>query len=101
MADPSLSTIPIFHTPYPGIARARAHNLAMRVIERQLQAQGLRVSHIPQADIMARARAYLADHPELLYQAAETVRNDPELRTLAERQERDNEAMSKLLMRGR
>lgn len=60
MADPSLPTIPIFHTPYPGIARARAHHLAMRVIERQLQAQGLRVSHIPQADIMARARAYLA-----------------------------------------
>jgi hypothetical protein len=101
MADPSLPTIPIFHTPYPGIARARAHHLAMRVIERQLQAQGLRVSHIPQADIMAWARAYLADHPKLLYQAAETVRNDPELRTLAERQERDNEAMSKLLMRGR
>jgi len=76
MADPSLPTIPIFHTFYPGIARARAHHLTMRVIERQLQAQGLRVSHIPH---MARARAYLADHPKLLYQAAETVRNDPEL----------------------
>jgi len=53
MADPSLPTISIFLTPYPGIARARAHHLTM-------QAQGLRVSHIPQADIMARARAYLA-----------------------------------------
>jgi hypothetical protein len=83
MADPSLPTIPIFHTPYPGVARARARHLARRVIERQLQAQGLRVSHIPQADIMARARAYLA-----------------ELRTLAERQERDNAKMRKQAVRG-
>jgi hypothetical protein len=96
-ADPSLS--PILIPPYPGIALA--HHLARRIIERKLQGQGLRVSHIPYAHISEQAREYLALHPELLDQAAETVRNDPKLRTLAAQQERDNAKMHMLLMRGR
>jgi hypothetical protein len=63
MADPSLPTIPIFHTP-PGVARARARHLAIKEVQRQLQAQGLRVSHIPYAAINAQAMEYLRDHPE-------------------------------------
>jgi hypothetical protein len=101
MANQSLPTIPIFHTPYPGIARARARHLAIKEVQRQLQAQGRRVSHIPYAAINAQAMEYLRDHPELLDQAAESVRNDSGYRTLAAQHERDNEKMHKLLMRGR
>jgi hypothetical protein len=72
MADPSLSPILVSPPPpYPGIARALALHLARRAVERQLRAKGLRVSHIPYAQISEQARAYLADHPELLAQAVE------------------------------
>jgi hypothetical protein len=97
MAEASLSLSPN-HSPilpprYPGVARALAHHLARRAVERRLRAQGLRVSHIPYADISAQARDYLAAHPELVDQAAETVRNNPKLRTLAEREERERARM--------
>ena|SRR5215471_9744441 len=78
MADPSLSPILVSPPPpYPGIARALALHLARRAVERQLRVKGLRMSYIPFAQISEQARAYLADHPELLAQAVETVRKIP------------------------
>jgi hypothetical protein len=59
------------------------------------------VSHIPYAQIMAQAMEYLRNHLELLDQAAETIRNDPKLRTLAEREERERARAQRRIMRGR
>ena len=104
MADQSLSpnlNAPPLPPRYPGVARALAHLAARRAIQEQLRAKGVRVSHVRYADINAQTRDYLTAHPELLDRAAETVRNDPELRTLAERQERDNGRMRQRMMRGR
>ena len=50
---------------------------------------------------MAQAMEYLRNHLELLDQAAETIRNDPKLRTLAEREERERARAQRRIMRGR
>jgi hypothetical protein len=48
------------------------------------------LAHVPDVQIMAQAREYYAAHEEqLIAQAIETVRNDPQLRTLAEREARE------------
>jgi hypothetical protein len=44
------------------------------------------------SDLVKAAKNYLSEHPDLIEQAAETVRNDPRLRTLAERQARERKA---------
>ena len=41
------------------------------------------------SDISMLGKAWLDAHPKLIDKAAETVRNDPKLRTLAERYERE------------
>jgi hypothetical protein len=65
-----------------------AHWLAKREVKRLWHSQGLRWQYIEASDLARAAQSYLSEHPELIEQAAETVRNDPRLRTLAERQER-------------
>jgi hypothetical protein len=49
------------------LARLAARN----VVKAQLQGQGVRVSHVPQAVIIAQANDYLDVHPELYQQALE------------------------------
>ena len=61
---------------------------AIKAIKRDIQARGEKLAHIEQKIIVAAANIYLRDHPELIEQAAETVRKVPQLRTLAERHER-------------
>jgi len=61
---------------------------ARNIVKQDLQARGIKLSHVEPREVREAAHRYLAAHPELLAQAAETVRNDPRLRTLAERQER-------------
>jgi hypothetical protein len=61
---------------------------AVKIVTRQMQAQGLKVQYIERRVIVSAADSYLSEHPELIEQAAETVRNVPQLRTLAERYER-------------
>jgi hypothetical protein len=47
------------------LARLAARN----EVKRQLQGQGVRVSHVRHAEILARASEYLEQHPELWAQA--------------------------------
>jgi hypothetical protein len=61
---------------------------AIKVVKRGMQARGLKVAHIERSLIVSAANGYLRDHPELIEEAAETVRKVPQLRTLAEREER-------------
>jgi hypothetical protein len=64
---------------------------AVKVVTRQMQAQGLKVQYIERRIIVSAANSYLSEHPELIEQAAETVRNVPQLRTIAEREQRRRE----------
>jgi hypothetical protein len=54
-----------------------------------MRAQGLRITRY--ADVIEQARAYLAEHPELLDRATERVEACPGLRVFAEREERERE----------
>jgi hypothetical protein len=65
-----------------------ARRSAIKAVERDIRAQGLRVMSVERRVILAAADAYLREHPELIEEAAETVRKVPQLRTLAEREER-------------
>jgi len=71
-----------------GSTMTLASLLARKAVRAQWWAEGRRVYHVPLAELHGEARAYLASHPELLAEAAEIVRNNPQLRTLAEREER-------------
>jgi hypothetical protein len=61
---------------------------AIKAVKRDVQARGPRPVHVERQVIVSAATIYLREHPELLEQAAETVRLHPELRTLYEREER-------------
>ena len=74
---------------YPGIATPVANHLARREIERQIRAKGLRIGRY--ADVIERARVYLAEHPELFDQAMERVRASRWHSMMAEREERERE----------
>jgi hypothetical protein len=65
-----------------------ARQLAKREVKRHWHRQGIRWRDFEASELAEAAKSYLNKHPELIEQAAETVRNDPQLRTLAERQER-------------
>jgi hypothetical protein len=94
-------TSPTLPPRYSGVAYALARYRAKRIVQNELRSQGRRVSLILPRDIIAQAMEYLRNHPELLDQCAETVRNDPKLRTLAEQQERERWRKYKRAMRGR
>ena len=51
-----------------------AQQAAIKAVKREFQAQGLKPTHIEHKTIVAAANDYLRDHPELIEQAAETVR---------------------------
>jgi hypothetical protein len=65
------------------VAKVLARSAARNAVKQQLQAQGVRVSHVPHAEIVARASAYLSDHPELYAEALERAQRlgmiEPEL----------------------
>jgi len=46
------------------------------------------VQYVPIRGIREQAQAYLEQHPELLDECAECVRNDPKLRKMAEIEQR-------------
>jgi hypothetical protein len=65
-----------------------ANLTAINAVRRDMQGRGLKLAHIERQIIVSAAHNYLRDHPELIEEAAETVRKVPQLRTLAEREER-------------
>ena len=85
-----MAQLPIF-LRYTSVVRTVAHRLARRVIERQLQAEGVRVTYFPYAQLRVLTREYLAAHPELLDQAAAVVQSSPTLRKMAEIEQREQE----------
>ena len=83
----------------PSVARAVAARLARREVERELKAQGLRVTLVLPAKIVELTRAYLAAHPELLTQAIKIVLTHPGYRRFVEQEERERERQRRKLAR--
>jgi hypothetical protein len=83
----SIHDAPLFN--YPALISVLARSSARRAVEERLRNEGVRVSLTPIRILIQEADAYLRDHPELVQRAIETVRNVPQLRTLAEREARD------------
>jgi hypothetical protein len=81
---------PIFQR-YSKVARGIARRLARRIVERQLQAEGALIPHVPYAKVRELAQAYLEAHQELLDRATEIVRTHPKLSKMAEVVERNRE----------
>ena len=65
-----------------------ARHIAKREVKEGWKRQKIKCSHFEAWELTRAADAYFEAHPELLEKAAEIVRNDPQLRTLAERYER-------------
>ena len=87
--------VPTLPPRYPGIAKAVANHLARRAVERQLQAQGIRLTTFPYAKVVAQARVYLAEHRELFDQAMERVRASTWHSMMAEREERERQRVER------
>src|SRR5262249_49100762 len=100
MAQAIVSLSPIPPPKYPGIARALANLAARRAVKEQLRAQGVRLTTYPYAQIVQQAREYLEKHPELLDQAADAVQMRPELRAMAEQEERQRQRQWRKAQRG-
>jgi hypothetical protein len=64
---------------------------AIEAVKREMQAQGQKPARIKQGVITKAANVYLTQHPELIKEAAETVRKVPQLRTLYEREMRQRQ----------
>jgi hypothetical protein len=65
-----------------------AHMAARRAVKEKLRGLGVRLTTYPYAQIAQQALKYFDEHPELLDQAAELVRTRPQLRVMAEQEER-------------
>jgi hypothetical protein len=65
-----------------------ARHIAKREVKKEWKRQRIKCSHFEAWELTRAADAYFEAHPELLEHAAEIVRNDPRLRTLAAQDER-------------
>jgi hypothetical protein len=69
----------------PATTMCHARHLARKVVKAQMQAAGLKLSHVDARIITAQANAYLDQHRDnLLAEAAMTIDRVPGLRELAE-----------------
>jgi len=59
--------------PYTAAVITTARYAAFRSVKQEFRAQGIKISHMAQREIIAAANDYLHDHPELLDQAEETI----------------------------
>lgn len=60
----------------------------IKAVKRHMQAQEIKTAHVERRVNVAAADVYLTRHPELIGEAAETVRKVPQFRTLYEREMR-------------
>jgi hypothetical protein len=72
----------------PRTIMTEARYAAINAVKQSIRDQGGKLSHFEHRVIVSAANDYLLGHPELIEEAAETVRKVPRLRTLAEGEER-------------
>ena len=87
-ATPSLP-LPITLATCPFTLITQARHTAFNIVKLKLIAEGVKPASMPRSTITAAANDYLRQHPELIEEAAESVRNYSGLRTLAEREARE------------
>jgi hypothetical protein len=97
--EPSIHDAPLFN--YPHLISVLARSSAHKAVEQRMRDEGVRVSLTPLRIIMQEADVYLRDHPELVQEAIERVRNVAGFRTLAEREARDRARKRKQEMKRR
>jgi hypothetical protein len=88
--------LPIFQR-YSKVARGIARRLARRIVERQLQAEGALIPHVPYTTVRELASEYLSAHPELLDQATKIVGTHPKLNKMAEIEDRERQRKQRKL----
>jgi hypothetical protein len=76
----------------PGTIMTLARHAAVKAVKRSIRDQGGKLAHFEHRIIVSAANDYLLDHPELIEEATETVRKVPQLRKLAEGEERKRRA---------
>jgi type 1 fimbriae regulatory protein FimE len=88
--DQAIPTLPYITASTMTLARY----LAKREVQWRWRAQGIRIWDYEASDLAKAAKAYLSEHPELIEQAAETVRNVVRNRTLPDPQTHKHKANS-------
>src|SRR5215510_12731615 len=73
----------------PSTIMALAMFAAKKAVKQAIRDRGVRLANVELRAIVIAAEQFLNDHPELVDQAAETIRLSTELRTLAEREARE------------
>ena len=96
---PNIHDAPLIH--YPTLISVLVRSSARKAVEERMRSMGVRVSLTPLRIIVEEARAYQQQHPELVQQTIERVRNVAGFRTLAEQEARDRARKRKREMRGR
>jgi hypothetical protein len=79
-------------TDCPGTIMTLARYAAVTAVKQSIRDQGGKLAHFEQRMIVSAVNDYLVDHPELIEDAAETVRKVPQLGKLAEGEERQRRA---------
>ncbi len=83
------TSVPIIPRPpaidAPACTMTYVRFLARKAVKRQMQAAGLKLATVEYRAIVRAANEYVVNHPELVAEAIDAVRNIPGLRTLAER----------------
>src|SRR5260370_18333328 len=77
---------------YPAAIMTLARFVPVKAIKRSIRDQGGKLAHIEHRVIVSVANDYLLGDPKLMEEAAETVRKVPQLRKLAEQEERQRRA---------
>jgi hypothetical protein len=59
--------------PYTAAVITTARLGAISAVKQEFRAQGIKITHMAQGEIIAATNDYLRDHPELLDQAEDTI----------------------------
>jgi hypothetical protein len=71
-----------------GVALTLARYRAKQLVRQQLWDRGIKLQSVTARDVIGSAEDYIAEHPELLAEAVETVRSSPELQRIVRSSQR-------------
>jgi hypothetical protein len=77
-----IATAPITCQAEAGVAKTFARYRAKQIVKQRLADRGVRLAEVTARDVTEWAEALLAEQPELIAEAVETVRQRPELQKL-------------------
>jgi hypothetical protein len=99
-----MASVPCIPAPIPdcpATTMAAVRYLARKAVKQELQAQGLKLSHIELRVIVAQAHDYVEQHREtLVVEAKRMIARSPELRKLAEQEAKARSRCSNIRTNG-